>query len=277
MRKISGLCGVSVVAVLMIASATHATFTAPSSLIFSASFDGGSADADLSLNGGNTAIRGVEYYNEAASFDYSHSATGGYANSGGLSVGAAEYGSGRARWETPTAINADAGMVEMWFKTSDCSNAQTWLFRFAGDVGLFYSKGTNELIFSTSSGSIKAGMSGRNIADDQWHHVAVSWSNDTSNASVKGRRIWLDGQNIAWDNTNTSAFTGIDYIGVGQIWGNSTSGVTYDELHVYNAAEAFYGPNGWTEIGYQGQMVPEPMTIGLLAAGCVGLLRRRVA
>lgn len=270
MRKISGILGVSLVAVLAIASASQATFTAPGSLIFSASFDSGSANADLSLNGGNTAIRATSDNGEGSgdlSWAYNYTATGGLYSGGISKPWDDKWGSGRVRWETPTAVSSATGMVEMWVKIDSTGSRAIDLFDFG--TGRLRLATDNSLKFSVyGQGDYNNSTSYASLSDGNWHHVAVTWANS---GDYIGKRIWVDGQCVGWAPGATGSFTP-SYIGMGSIYANADS-ISYDELHVYSGTEIVNGG----PIGYQGQMVPEPMTIGLVLAGVAGLLRRRVA
>ncbi|MFA5863343.1 MAG: BACON domain-containing carbohydrate-binding protein [Phycisphaerae bacterium] len=227
--------GVMLVSLSIILAHTAVSQATPDYLIFGADYNySGVVNANESITG-STELR-PEGSGGGDSQGTITQVTGG--KYGGGMLVAAMGNDQRTRYSLPSGYDAYNGMVEVWFKTSNADDKLTLLV--VGEDNLVrWDPSTGNLTAYLGS----AGMTwyAGNIADGNWHHVALSWG-DSANWK-KGKRLWFDGANVAWSDTNYSVMNPATYLGTQE--GNAAGGngdVYFDELHLY-------GP-GWQNLVY---------------------------
>jgi len=103
-----------------------------------------------------------------------------------------------------------------------------------------------------------------------WYQIAWTWERSTSNPAQVNAVLYVDGlqRNSAVQNWSDPGAT--FYLG-GSFGGNNNNTYSvYDELRIYDYALSA------SEVSELGALtVPEPVSLGLLSLGAIGLLRRR--
>jgi len=267
--KSVGLSLLGVGVVLMFPSLVAAT---PDYLVFGADYNyTGVVNANESIMG-STVIR-PQGSTDGFSFGTITQVPEGKWGGGMLVV--ANEGLERTRYDVPSGFDPYNGMAEVWFKIS--SPTKITLLDLGGDNLVRWDPADGYLHSYLGSAGLHQYV--WNIADGNWHHVALSWG-DSSNWK-RGKRLWFDGANVSWNDGNYSVLNPTSYIGTQEAGAAGSGNVYFDELHVYGPGwqNAVYwaggAPGYFGEIGPLAAATPEPATLILIASGLVGFLARR--
>ena len=94
-------------------------------------------------------------------------------------------------------LQFSAGTVEAWINTTDTSYSDHTIFAKHGAFGLYVYNGELRVL-NVRSGS--TAFTGVNVADGQWHHIALSFNDGV----VDGTRIYIDGEEVLVTTTDIS-------------------------------------------------------------------------
>lgn len=148
------------------------------------------------------------------------------------------------------------------------------IFDISGGLKLSMQNSTLRAFAGTVAGYPDTGISAtatKNLADGQWHHLAVVYDKNARNQALK---LYIDGQVAGIGNTGTYsplvAHTSYSYIGKKYLDMSIVKNFDgkMDELMIWNQALSA------DQIG-AAMTVPEPCTLGLLGCGIAGLMARR--
>jgi photosystem II stability/assembly factor-like uncharacterized protein len=124
------------------------------------------------------------------------------------------------------SVQLNTGTAEAWIKTSNAGSSWRGIIVKQWAYSLFLYN--NELIcYDWSTGNVSTGV---NLADNQWHHVAVSFANGV----VNGSKIYVDGivvKTFTYHLVNQSI--GLS-VGVGADYSVQNFTGTIDEVRVWN-------------------------------------------
>ncbi len=124
------------------------------------------------------------------------------------------------------SVNLTSGTLECYVNTSNAGAGFTGLIVKTGAFGLFANSNVITL-YDWGSGAVLS--TGVNIADNQWHHVALSFNSGVAN----GTKVYVDGK-LVLTTTITVAIQSLPLlIGAGSTGGQAYSG-NIDEVSIWN-------------------------------------------
>lgn len=127
------------------------------------------------------------------------------------------------------SVQLSQGTIEAWIKTPNAGNLERAILVKQGAYGLFLADNVLQIyVWGSSNPIINTGI---NLADNRWHHVALSFNSGVNNGSV----VYVDGAAVL-TTTITVDNQGQELaIGAGQTWPlaqNFTGSI--DEVRVWN-------------------------------------------
>jgi PKD repeat protein len=127
------------------------------------------------------------------------------------------------------SVQLNQGTIEAWIKTPNAGSLERAILVKQGAYGLFLVDNVLQMyVWGSGSPIINTGV---NLADNRWHHVALSFNSGVNNGSV----VYVDGAAIL-TTTITVDNQGQELaIGAGQIWPlNQNFSGNIDEVRVWN-------------------------------------------
>jgi hypothetical protein len=210
--------------------------TAPNGLIFGANYNQSTINANLNTTS-SSVIRSFGP-NANQSFGFLAQVPGMGRWNGAIQVCADNWNS-RVRYEVPSSFDVNNGLVEVWFRFTGTNGSPVTLLDLGGNNYVRWINATNEN--NESERRLVAVIGGAtvwkpvaNLDNGQWHQVAISWADSSS--SLKGKRLFLDGNALGWNVEHTTAISGVSYIGLGEPGCGGDGDILFDDLHVYTGA-----------------------------------------
>ncbi len=266
MKKMSVTIGLLVVLGMILPSFADIT----SGLEFYATFEGGDLNADI-----NTHADWAKTPLESAGV--SNNPNGKF----GKGMYVQDDGAYGAKWRVGTFYSS--GTVCFWFKP-DGWELKSGTRRSLQAIG-YNNKNNNEYGIITSSGQYDdlesrryKDWSGTSIGwhdeagglGSDWIHIAVVWSDSqVAKLYINGNTVDVQGNNQILPMDTEHLTIGNSEGSGGSGFGSESGGGWYDEVRLYSR------PLSAADIAEVYNYVPEPATIGLLAIGALGFIRRR--
>ncbi|MBN9618199.1 MAG: LamG domain-containing protein, partial [Actinobacteria bacterium] len=184
---------------------------------------GATSIADSSGNGTTGAVSGGVTFGTAGAI------------SGDTNTAATFNGtSGVINLGNPTALQLSCGTVEAWVKTTDTdtSDSRTIAIKWMA-YGISLYAGKPYVCDWNRGGTAVSVFGSTNVADGQWHHIAMTFESGVAN----GMRIYVDGQLDTVDMITVADQNHDAIIGAGNIPASvGFFNGTLDEVAIYDTA-----------------------------------------